>query len=277
MKKRTGTILTLAIATVGFIALGFSKKEVETKVDNANISEANFSPTTVNTNFFPAEIIKMKNTKKSDLDLFYMVKGKYSLSVSEGKLKKARDISEFIPDLPTSWISSYNFIEITTKSNNKIRTAYSENGVLLTDEQKNLLSNAEIDTPVSIAVNYKSRNSISEKYDDREMQVSFTVVPETKAEFVGGYDNMIAYLKEHSLKKIEAAKIKEFKPVSITFQVDENGETESINLTNSCGNHQINSLLIKVIENMPKWKPAVNSNGEKVKQQFELIVGPDMC
>ncbi|WP_299555386.1 hypothetical protein [Seonamhaeicola sp.] len=276
-KQRTVTMLTLAIATVGFIALGFSKKNTEIKAEKTAISKANFNATTINTNFFPALIEKNKIADEKDkLDLFYMVKGKYSRSISDGKLKSPQSIDDIVPDYPSSWIASYNWVEITTKRNNEVYTASGKSGTL-TDEQKDLLKNVPIDNAVNVTLKYKSKNSISEKYAERQMKVSFTVVPETEAEFIGSYDDMISYLKENSLKKIEAANIKEFKPVSIIFYVDENGQTEDLELTNSFGNDEINELLMKAIKDMPAWKPAIDSSGKKVKQKFELIVGPDMC
>jgi hypothetical protein len=36
-------------------------------------------------------------------------------------------------------------------------------------------------------------------------------------------------------------------------------------------------MLLDLIKNMPKWKPAINTNGVKVKQDFVFSVGAGGC
>jgi len=44
-------------------------------------------------------------------------------------------------------------------------------------------------------------------------------------------------------------------------------------LSKTSGDQKTDKLLLKAINKMPKWKPAENSDGIKVKQEFEFSVG----
>lgn len=109
------------------------------------------------------------------------------------------------------------------------------------------------------------------------MKISLAVVPEEEAAFIGGYDEMIAYLKENSYDKISAKNLQPFPRSVLKFTVNEAGKTENIILTQSSGDHEIDNVLIEVVKGMPEWKPAANAKGIPVKQGFEFSVGPPDC
>jgi TonB family protein len=104
-----------------------------------------------------------------------------------------------------------------------------------------------------------------------------TVVPEHEAEYPGGRESMRAYLKESAISKIPNASFKELQQVIILFTVDEQGRITNGRLTTTSGDSKTDALLLKALMNMPKWKPAVNSDGIKVPQDFEFIVGNGGC
>lgn len=52
----------------------------------------------------------------------------------------------------------------------------------------------------------------------------------------------------------------------VNFTIDENGKTENVYISNSNGD-TIDSLLVKAIENSPKWITAISHN-RKVKQNL---------
>jgi len=88
---------------------------------------------------------------------------------------------------------------------------------------------------------------------------------------------MIAYLQENSSDKIAAKKLNYLPQSSISFVVNEQGETENVLLTQSSNDAEIDQLLIELIKKMPKWKPAKNANGLNVKQEFVFNVGQGGC
>jgi TonB family protein len=104
------------------------------------------------------------------------------------------------------------------------------------------------------------------------MHVLMTVVPEIEAEFFGGSLEMTKYLKENIIYKIPETVPKQFNGIAV-FTVNENGEISNAKISNTSGDSKIDELLLEAAYKMPKWKPAENSKGIKVKQEFEIIIG----
>ncbi len=216
--------------------------------------------------------------------LFYSVQGKsfrtntqqsYSRSITQEKLGKAKLIDDLIENYPNSWIKDYRLVDIAVNTNGKLTKIEGASNVL-TQEQLNLLKSATIASDIVISVHYNKKND-NDKVEIRQMNVSMVVVPEIQAEYVGGYDKMIAYLKENSFHEINAKKYDGLPQPSISFIINEQGETENVLLTQTSSNTEIDNLLIKLVENMPKWNPAKNAKGVTVKQEFVFNVGTGGC
>ena len=191
--------------------------------------------------------------------------------ITRQKLNDAKAISDIIENYPHNWIQNYNSVVISGVGNNENSEATGPN-VNLTKEQKELLSSA---TEIHIAVHYQKKN-YNDQIQNRQMNTSFVVIPENQAEFKGGYDNMIAYLKEKSLSKINDKNLMLPQP-KIYFVVNENGDVKNAEVTQTSGNNDIDNMLIQMVEDMPQWKPAKNSEGVAVKQKFALDIGFDGC
>jgi TonB family protein len=208
--------------------------------------------------------------------LDFQVQGTYERSVKKVNLEKAESLSDIIIGYPSSWITDYISAEITTTSNDKVGKALSAND-RLTLEQKNLLSTADLGTDVNIEVTYRYSNSAIDQTDILQMNYSATVVPQIEAEYVGGNEQLKMYLKENTIDKISEADAKKINPAVVTFIINEAGEVANAQVSTGSGDEKIDKLLLKTIQKMPKWKPAENSDGLKVKQDFKFSVGMSGC
>lgn len=220
--------------------------------------------------------------------LNYEVRGKYSRPVKKEKLQEAKLLSDFIPGYPSSWITSYTSVEISTICDGKLMKAVSSNDVL-SAEQKNILNNVNLADDIVINVKYKYANLVTGGMENNNIHISMTVVPEIEAEYVGGRQQMINYLKENVIHKIsesslsgskessgnKQAKTKLFQEGIVVFTVNEEGEIVNAKIFKTSGDSKTDKLLLETINKMPKWKPAKNSKGAKVKQEFELSVRHD--
>lgn len=211
----------------------------------------------------------------NDLVYQYFVRGNYKTPIKKEKLNNIRLISDVIPFYPTKWITDYTSVEVLIRDNGKEMKAVSPNDVL-SPEQKNLFNSCELADDIEISVKYKAKNAVTNNMDDREMNISLTVIPEVEAEYIGGYDRMMGYLMANSKDKIDTRKSDEFNIAFILFTINEEGGIENVKLTETCGNDEIDKLLLDLINTMPKWKPAENANGTTVKQEFEFTVGMGM-
>jgi TonB family protein len=88
---------------------------------------------------------------------------------------------------------------------------------------------------------------------------------------------MTKYLKENAINKISETTSKELKQGIVRFTVNEEGTITDAKIFKTSGDLNTDKLLLEVINKMPKWRAAEDSNGIKVKQEFEFSVGNVGC
>ena len=103
------------------------------------------------------------------------------------------------------------------------------------------------------------------------------VIPEIEAEYVGGYQQLAKHIKENIINKISDNTPQQYQSGIVLFTIDENGEIKDTRISKSSGDLNTDKFLIKSVNKMPKWKPAENSNGIKVKQEFLFSFGNQGC
>lgn len=206
----------------------------------------------------------------------FEIKGAYSRPVSEEKLDKATNMTDLIDGYPVSWIAEYVSTSISVVSGDKVNQAVSINDHLTT-EQVSLLKSAGLGDDVVIDITYKSKNFITKELDVRYMHYTASIIPEYEAEYPGGLEPMRTYLKENAINKIPDGSFKELQQAIIRFTVDEQGNIANVRVLTTSGDPKTDNVLLKAIENMPTWKPAVHSGGIKVTQDFQFTVGNTGC
>lgn len=209
-------------------------------------------------------------------NMTYVVRGKYSRPITKETLVTANSMADLMNGYPSSWINEYLSTEILVNSNGKNVKAAGINESL-TEYQKSLLQTAEVGDEIVVDIGYTYPNSITGINDIRKMHFEATVIPETEAEFPGGYEELTQYLEDNKIKSISEKISGQLLPVVIQFTISENGEIADAHVSTSSEVPAIDRLLLKMIRKMPKWKPAENSNGQKIKQAFEFSVGNVGC
>jgi len=96
------------------------------------------------------------------------------------------------------------------------------------------------------------------------------------AQFVGGEQAMVGYLKTRVLQHI-APGIGWLKPPVLHFQVDAAGAPTQVELVKTTGNAELDVALVRIFKEMPRWEAATEAKGRAVAQAFELVVGPGGC
>lgn len=249
-------VISVLIVAIGVVSFGFSYKNSIAKVDEL--------------------VIKMDSSKINKVsqkpDLFYAVGGAYSRPIRKSELQNSKTLSDFIEGYPANWISAYISVEVGGE-NNGLKTSLWSKSDVLSGEQIKMLTDLGIGAKVVVKVKYNTKNIITNALEESEMNVSLTVIPEIEAEYSGGYEKLISYLKENSTDKIALIGDKEIQPSTIRFSIDENGNADNVRLIKTSGTAEIDNLLIELIVNMPKWNPAKNLKGESVSQQFDFKIG----
>jgi TonB family protein len=195
----------------------------------------------------------------------------YQRSVKKEKLNEVKTLGDILPYYPVNWITSYDSVRIIIRQNGKVVSAKGKN-VELTQAQKEILGNAELFSEIEINVWYKFKEPYFKQTEKNHMHVKLTVAPETEAEYAEGKQQMMKYLKEKAVNKIDTSSKDTWK-VKIKFTINEEGNINDAKLVTSSGDKKTDRLFLEAINKMPKWKPAKTSEGKKIKQEFEFTAG----
>lgn len=209
-------------------------------------------------------------------NLTYEIRGKYKHSVKMDKVDSANSLSDFIEGYPSSWVKDYETVEIIATLNGITKKAIGKSEIL-NQEQKALLRSVELFTTLDINISHTTSNAATGKQELRVIKYSMTVVPDIEAHFVGGVEQMNKYVESAAINKISAFTAEYILDGVVTFTVGEDGSVKSASLTKSTGDATTDKLLLNAIKNMPKWNPAVDANGKKIRQDFELRVSKGGC
>jgi hypothetical protein len=171
-------------------------------------------------------------------------------------------------------VIDYVSIEILTTSNGKTLAARSSTDAL-TNEQKNILNSADLgsDIRIKIKFNYKKwvYKNISSTDTLKEALYLITVVPATEAEYPGGFKQLSTYLTTNILNKVsDMNRSKNIRQAIVKFTVDEEGQLMDVKLSRTSSDLKTDQLILDAIHKMPRWKPAKNYLGLKVKQEMSI-------
>ena len=205
--------------------------------------------------------------------LNYELRGTYVNGIRKDKLKEAGFVQELLPYATGPWLMTYVATELIVRcdGNTIIAKGFCDS---LSSEQKSMLQNVEQGSEIELNIQFRyNKNLIPDLvYNDR-VHYTATVVPDTEAQFAEGYAEMIKYIEANTLIKISETIEQNFEKAIVRFTVNEQGEITNTKITETSFNTAVDQLLLEAINNMPKWKPAQNSNGLKIKQEMEFRIG----
>lgn len=171
----------------------------------------------------------------------------------------------------------YVSVDISVISNGKILRAKSTSDKLTT-EQKNILNAADPGTNIRASIKFKYKDQTPDNFGPRNNIVegvsTVTVVPETEAEFPGGFKQLSAYFIGNVINKVSDKNVSEkVQRATVKFTVNEEGQITDAKVEQTSTDTKIDKLLLDATNKMPRWKPAENSKGIKVKQQISIPFG----
>lgn len=208
--------------------------------------------------------------REGERELNCWVSGVHSRGISKQIAQEAQQLSDLCAHYPESWFKSYRSTKLVVTKGGKTKEAVGTSNQLTT-AQKALLKGVDLNATVRIIIEYTQSNIITKAIENRTMDIGFSVVPDEKAQFIEG--DLMHYLKEQITSALKKADLEPFDQFNARFMIDENGRVEHVNHVETSQNKAVDALLIKIIKNMPLWKPAQNKNGKKVKQEFDLYAG----
>lgn len=178
-------------------------------------------------------------------------------------------------------IVEYTSVEILASSNGKITSSKSK-GDKLTMAQKQILEKADIGAELNVKINFQFKNQANNKIETENKIYSGTlavvVVPETEAEYPGGYKKLSDFYSENIFNKVSSkSDFDKIFMASVKFTVNEDGKITDTRMSKSSNDPQIDKLILEQTNKMPEWSPAKNSEGVKIKQEFIIPFGGNGC
>ncbi len=202
----------------------------------------------------------------------YEVKRVYKpLSISKSKLANAKSIADLNKHYKADWVSEYKSVIITACIDGVTMKEEGKDDVLTSDQMK-LMANADAGTDISISTVYLPDNNLKSN-DIHEMGFTFMVNPELNAEFPGGENELNAYIDKNVKEKLVDLDLRPYQLAVVKFTIAKDGSIQNSSIFSSSEDDESDSILLKAVENMPKWKPAQYVDGTLITQEYALTVG----
>ncbi len=199
-----------------------------------------------------------------------------SVSTTAEKLTDINSLSELNRYYKPSWVKEFLSVDISAYKHGDLYVASNDSDALTT-EQKELILQSDLQSDISVVINYIPNNTLSQN-EPQKFNFSFTLEPEKDATFPGGQSELLEYLKDNAISQLELDSFRANHLTAIEFAVDENGKVVDAEIydMDAYGTEQYekaNKILLNAICKMPDWKPAEYASGDQVKQEFVLRVG----
>lgn len=226
--------------------------------------------------------ISVFNTKQIlEKSIFYSVEGIYPNPLDRMTLVNAIKLDDFIQHYPHNWIESYDSVVLIAYKGEEVSKAVSSNDKL-TPFQLKILSELDYTSRFEVHVFFQEINVVTKRPESKEMRRSFSIVPQKPAEFPGGREKLIDFLKERAGSSLDLSQVPTIKvgpdsletdgPTSVFFEINERGEAVKIKIRSTSNIPKTDSLMMKLVADMPLWIPAKDENGKEVVQGFEFLV-----
>lgn len=202
----------------------------------------------------------------------YEVKRVYKpLSISKNKLSNAQSIADLNKHYKADWVKEYESVIIKACIDGVVEKAEGKDDIL-TSDQVRLMSNADAGSDISVSAVYHPDNNLKSN-DIHEMGFTFMVNPEVDAEFPGGEEELKAYINKNVKEQLIDLDLRPYQLAVVKFTVAKNGSVQNATIFSSSEDDESDIVLLKAVENMPKWKPAHYEDGTLITQEYALTVG----
>jgi hypothetical protein len=192
------------------------------------------------------------------------------LTVTQDDLRDAKNLNDLNEIYPGDWVADYVAVDVESTVNGEIKKA---SGVSdkLNEKQISILKNADIGSDIKVSVSYYPDNNLSGQ-TLRSIDFSCYIKP-NNAEFPGGEEALMKYLEAAAINDVNEKALTNANLASIAFVIDENGKATQVKSVEFSGDDSLDSRLVELIDNMPTWKPAYDSEGNNYEQAFEFVIG----
>jgi len=202
---------------------------------------------------------------------FFLPKAHKELLLILKKMDYAQDY--LYPDENYNNVMEYLSVTVIAKIGGQ---TYSAEGTsdIITKEQIDILRRVDQDGNIQIRIKFRFKNPNAYKLhvgsEIMEGYYYVAVVPETEAQYPGGFGMLSSYLTANVFDRLSALELKNMQRSVVKFIINENGKTSKIMVSESCGMPRVDRLITEAIQKMPRWTPAKNKKGLNITQAFTI-------
>ena len=266
--KKSYVILLALTAAASLTALGFVNLN-----NKATANEISCIKTTPGFKAFPANYVELPK----ELDLVYKIGHRFATAVTKEQVHNAKSIVEILPERATKRVKSYQKSEvaIVKRDHNIAELGTSD---LLNEAQLNLIQKTDYSTNFFVSAICKRKDAYTGKLRRDSIVYWMTIIPEQQANYFGGNEVLINYLRKNSEEMTSIIREDKLQPGRVNFTVTKDGNVANVWLDSTCGYPKIDAYLVDLINGMPaKWQPATNAAGEKADQELVFFFGQEGC
>jgi hypothetical protein len=190
--------------------------------------------------------------------------------ITQNLLEDVNTLSDINSGYPSSWINNYQSVELIVSQDGKEKS-YLSNDENLSPEQKTALVTANIWSTLSFNILYFPENEFT--LTPKQINFKYTIVPEVEASYPAGYEALDRYFVEKEFDKIATNLLTAEQQIVLRFTVDAQGNPGNVVLDGKSENIELDKKLIRAIEEMKRWKPALDSKGNPITQDFVISIG----
>jgi len=186
-------------------------------------------------------------------------------------LENATSIEDIYTRFKKEWVESYDQVTISSVCGDEIKSAIGPDDIL-TQEQKMLISQADLNCDVHITIDYTPNNSLSYN-PPRQLKYFLKFNPIYEAKLDNGLTSLKPYLLENASKINNSENVKLAKA---RFTVLEDGSISDARIVTSAESAQVDEFILNTLCSMDNWSPAQDRNKRNIAQEFELSLGTDL-
>lgn len=268
MKK--GVIVSVVIVIVGVAAFGF--------INLSDLKSASKEAAIVDAKLDDVKAPEKANDKIFT-DFIYDVGPRFE-AITKSELDKVTTFTDFIGEEHAQRIVSFKSMSVILFEGEK-RSEVKEsilNTNVFTTAQKEKMQSLPYSTNFMVWADYTEKNEETGELEDNHWTPHLTIVPETQAEYESGREGLKSYLIANTREMIANVNPEKLKPAKLYFRVTREGTLKDIRLDRSSGYPEVDNGMIELVSKLPGiWRPAENSEGEKVDQELVVSFGLMGC
>ena len=134
------------------------------------------------------------------------------------QLRQVHTLKDINPSYPASWISEYLEVEIAVVANDDTEQRVAGPNDILSDDQIDLIQSAEVGADITVDVKYKQKDGMND-LTTKNMNFTYTVVPDKAAKYDGGHDAMVSYLQQSASAQKSLEALKEVELLVVKFTI----------------------------------------------------------